>query len=117
MISEVPHPRLRDKTSLVSVAFSTVVDFLAVFITPYLLNEPYAGLGAKIGFIFGAFAIAGVIWGYFCLPELKGRSLEEVEEIFEQKVPSRKMRRRFLNWPISSVKKLTSFCRLEDDER
>lgn len=99
MVSEVPHPRLRDKTSLISVAFSTVVDFLAVFTTPYLLNEPYAGLGPKVGFIFAAFAFAGVIWGYFCLPELKGRSLEEVEEIFECKVSSREMRCTFCPLP------------------
>ena len=31
-----------------------------------------------------------LIWGYFFLPELKNRSLEELEELFAAKIPIRK---------------------------
>ena len=31
-----------------------------------------------------------VIFGYLCVPELKGRSLEEIEVMFEARVPLRK---------------------------
>ena len=31
-----------------------------------------------------------LIWGFFFLPELKNRSLEELEELFAAKVPLRK---------------------------
>lgn len=32
-----------------------------------------------------------LIFGYFCIPELKGRSLEQVEKMFETGVPLRKI--------------------------
>ena len=28
-----------------------------------------------------------MVWYYFFIPELKGRSLEEIDELFENKVP------------------------------
>lgn len=33
-----------------------------------------------------------VIWIYFFLPEIKNRTLEEVDEMFEAKLPARKFR-------------------------
>ena len=29
-----------------------------------------------------------MVWYYFFIPELKGRSLEEIDELFENKVPT-----------------------------
>lgn len=46
--------------------------------TPYLLP----GMGVKIGWIFGSVALFSFIWGIIFFPELKGRSLEEVDELF-----------------------------------
>jgi hypothetical protein len=92
MPAEVPSARLRDKTSFAAWTTQNFFDFVTSFTLPYLLNAPYAHLQSKVGFIYGSFCIAGVVWAYFCMPELKGRSLEEVLEIFEQKVPARHMR-------------------------
>lgn len=33
-----------------------------------------------------------VVWIYFFLPEIKNRTLEEVDEMFEAKLPARKFR-------------------------
>lgn len=83
-----------------SVSVSTILEalntniwtssFLFSFFTPYLLNAPYADLQSKVGFIFGALAICSFIFAYFCVPEMKGRSLEDINEMFDKEVPTRK---------------------------
>jgi hypothetical protein len=60
------------------------------FTLPYLLET--ANLESKVGFIYGSICFVGLAWGYFFLPELRGRSLEELEEMFAAKVPLRKFR-------------------------
>jgi hypothetical protein len=60
------------------------------FTLPYLLDPPYANLQSKVGFIYGSICFLALVWGYFFLPELKNRSLEELEELFAAKVPLRK---------------------------
>jgi len=39
-------------------------------------------MGVNIGWIFGSVAAFAIIWSYLFFPELKGRSLEEVDELF-----------------------------------
>lgn len=63
--------------------------FLFSFFTPYLLNAPYADLQSKVGFIFGGLAICSFLFAYFCVPEMKGRSLEDINEMFDKEVPTR----------------------------
>lgn len=36
--------------------------------------------------------LAAVVFIYFCLPEVKGRTLEEIDEMFAQNLPARKFR-------------------------
>lgn len=75
--------------------------FLFSFFTPYLLNAPYADLGGKVGFIFGALAICSFFFAYFCVPEMKGRSLEEINEMFDKKIPTRQFRNYVLEHRVS----------------
>ncbi|PWY88302.1 aldehyde dehydrogenase [Aspergillus heteromorphus CBS 117.55] len=92
--AETPHLRLRDQTSVVAWIVRIVCDFVVSYSLPYLLDAPYADLQSKVGFIYGALAALGVISGYFFLPELTGRSLEELEEMWQQRIPARK----FSDW-------------------
>ncbi|VUC32433.1 unnamed protein product [Clonostachys rosea] len=86
--SEVPHITLRDKSVMVFWSVANLCNFVATFTLPYLLQAPYANLGSKVGFIYGSIATLGFIWGYCFLPEMAGRSLEEIDEMFESKVPA-----------------------------
>lgn len=88
--SEVGTQRLREKTMGFATAINVVVGFVVVFTTPYLLSAPYANLGAKVGYIWGAFAALGAVWTWLCMPELKGRSLEEIDQLFAAKLSARK---------------------------
>jgi len=46
-------------------------------------------MGVNIGWIFGSVACFSVVWSYFFFPELKARSLEEVDELFEARLSAR----------------------------
>lgn len=58
--------------------------FLVTFVTPYILPS----LGSNIGFIFGSVAAFSVVWASFFFPELKGRTLEEIDDLFAAKLPA-----------------------------
>ncbi len=60
------------------------------FTLPYLLNAPYANLGSKVGFIFGSLAVAATLYAYFFIPECKGRTLDEIDKLFNDGVSLRK---------------------------
>lgn len=44
----------------------------------------------QMGFIFGPIIAIGTVWLYFYLPETRGRTLEEVDELYSERVPARK---------------------------
>ena len=48
--------------------------------------------GGKYGYIFFAASLICLAWYFFFLPETKGRSLEEIDELFENKVPAWKFK-------------------------
>ncbi|PWY81011.1 aldehyde dehydrogenase [Aspergillus eucalypticola CBS 122712] len=97
--AETPHLRLRDKTSVVAWLIRIVCDFAVSYSLPYLLKAPYADLQSKVGFIYGSLAAVGVACGYFFLPELTGRSLEELEDMWQRRIPARK----FSDWESSRI--------------
>ncbi len=90
VMSEAPSGRLREKTVLIATSTSAILTFLITFTLPYLLNAPYAALGPKVGFVYGSFCAATLVVTYLFVPEMKNRSLEEIDEMFEAKLPARK---------------------------
>lgn len=84
--------RVKEKTSDLAVSISVLTTFVVSFTLPYLLDAPYADLGAKVGFIYGSITVVSSVVAYFMVPEMKGRSLEEVDQLFEARVPLRKFR-------------------------
>jgi hypothetical protein len=85
--AEIPTSRLRDQTYAFGAIFNIVIQFTVAFCVPYLLYSPYANLGSKVGFIFGAFAACAVIFSFVAIPECKGKSLEEIDRLFMEDVP------------------------------
>ncbi|KAG7425815.1 Hexose transporter 2 [Fusarium oxysporum f. sp. raphani] len=91
VLSEAASSHIKEKTNLLASVISVLTTFATSFTLPYLLSKPYAGLGAKVGFIYGSFCVAMVVLAYFFIPELKGRSLEEVDQLFASGQPLRKL--------------------------
>lgn len=50
-------------------------------------------LTSRLGWIWGPSCFITVVWVYFYLPEIKDRTLEEVDEMFEARLPARKFRK------------------------
>lgn len=75
--AEIPSIRLRNiiyrRASMVNI----LTQFTVTISMPYLLNEPYAALGTRVGFIFDSAALLFMVSIYICLPECEDRSLEE----------------------------------------
>ncbi|KAF7589184.1 hypothetical protein BBP40_004672 [Aspergillus hancockii] len=77
--SELFNTRLREPGVAVAVAAQWLANFIWSASTPYIL----LGLGKATFLLFGVLdlCIAGFVWG--CLPETAGKSLEEIETLFE----------------------------------
>jgi hypothetical protein len=78
---EIPSQRL---TSY-NFGLATVVGFLMArltqFTASYFINPTAMDWGPRYGFIWCPSAIIAAVWVYFVLPEVKGRSLEEIDEM------------------------------------
>ena len=56
--------------------------FVLSYSMPYILQPQGANLGARTAFIFFGVNAFGFLGTFFYVPELSGRSLEEVDELF-----------------------------------
>ncbi|ORY25074.1 general substrate transporter [Naematelia encephala] len=93
--SELGGTRMRRKIIMVGTSVDVFSSWLVSFTTPYIMNKPYGGIGGKIGYVFGGMAAISLVFAILFVPELKGRGLEEVDELFE---------RRHWGWEYSSIK-------------
>ncbi|KAL2105088.1 hypothetical protein VUR80DRAFT_9011 [Thermomyces stellatus] len=89
---ETPSPALRQKTYAINIMSATAVSCLVLQVLPYLINTDELNLGAKVCFVFFAFSVPVCVYLYFCLPEMKGRTYLELQEMFQNRVPARKFR-------------------------
>ena len=116
MLGEVTNTRVREKTSLLACSISIVVTFLTSFTMPYLLNPGYAGLGGKVGFVYGSLCFGMNVAAYLVVPEMKGRSLEEIDALFAAGVPLRRFRGAVLPEEAAPAATAASVSGCEDDE-
>ncbi|KAL5337947.1 major facilitator superfamily domain-containing protein [Aspergillus crustosus] len=86
VVTEVTSLRLRDYTSRVGFATNVCFNFAVNFSVPYLVFPDEVGLGSKVGFIFGAVAFLSLVFTFFCVPECKGKTLEQVDWFFNNGV-------------------------------
>lgn len=84
--AEIGTAALREKTMAFNTAIGIISAFVVTFSVPYIL----AAIGVNMGWLFGGMAIVAIAFTYFCVPELKGRSLEALDELFEARVSARK---------------------------
>lgn len=60
------------------------------FALPYAINPDEGNLGGKIAFVFGSVLVFAVVFIFFFVPESKGRTYIELDELWAQKIPARK---------------------------
>ena len=67
-----------------AVSLSTAANWLFNFALAWAVPPGLSSIAYKTYFIFGTFNFAAFIHILFCFPETAGRTLEEVEAVFEQ---------------------------------
>lgn len=80
---------VRAKAMSLSVASNWLWNFGIGYATPYLVN-PGAGnanLGVKVFFIWGSTCAGCLVFTYFCIPETKGLSLEQIDIMYQHTTP------------------------------
>jgi SP family general alpha glucoside:H+ symporter-like MFS transporter len=90
IVGEVGSSNLRGKTVALARATAYLVDIVIGVMTPYMLNPTAWNWVGKAGFFFGGLSMFCVVWTFFRLPETGGRTYEELDILFQKKVPARK---------------------------
>ncbi|KAL1799551.1 hypothetical protein ACET3X_003588 [Alternaria dauci] len=87
LIGEIFPLPIRAKGVALSTASNWFWNFVIGFITPYMVDEAYGNMKAKVFFVWGATCTACVLFAYFLVPETKGLSLEQFDRMLEETTP------------------------------
>ncbi|KAI1313585.1 MFS transporter [Xylaria venustula] len=89
---EYPNSALRGYCFGIATALNFLGNFLGTLTAPYFINPASLGWGPKYGYIWFASNIIVAVFAFLFLPETRDRTLEEIHEMFENKVPARKFK-------------------------
>ncbi|KAI0628428.1 AmMst-1 [Trametes polyzona] len=80
---------VRAKGISLSAVSNWLWNWALAFATPYLVNSGKgdAGLGVKVFFIWGSTCAGCITFTYFCIPETKGLSLEQIDLLYQHSTP------------------------------
>lgn len=63
---------------------------MSTVVAPYVLDPEEGDWKGKSAFLPAGFLLVCLIWGFFRFPECKGRTYEELDLLFANRVPARK---------------------------
>lgn len=89
-VSEIPSSTLRSKSVALARFTYAVLNVVANVLTTYQLVPTAWGWGAKSGFFWAGSSILALLFTWFCVPEPKGKTVAELDLLFEKKVPARR---------------------------
>ncbi|CDK24855.1 unnamed protein product [Kuraishia capsulata CBS 1993] len=81
VVSETYPLRVRQKGMAVATAANWMWGFLIAFFTPFITQA----IHFAYGYVFMGCVIFSLFFVYFCVPETKGLTLEEVDDMYDQK--------------------------------
>lgn len=110
IVTEIPSGRVRTKTVIIARNLYNLFGIFDAFMVPYQLNSTQWNWGAKSGLFWAAFATIWFVWGLFDLPETKGRTFADIDQLFEEKVSARKFKSTVVD-PFNNAKMLQQFDR------
>ncbi|KAJ5456500.1 hypothetical protein N7530_011774 [Penicillium desertorum] len=85
LTAEVPPSQVREKTVALSGLGAYITGLIIVFVNPYTQAE----IGGRVAFIYGALSIASFAFAWFFIPEMKQRTLEQIDEMFQDRIATR----------------------------
>lgn len=89
IIGEVSSTRLRSKSVCLSRIVYYIAQIVCNVINPYMLNPTAGNWKGKTGFVWGGCAAVFFVWTFFRLPETKGRTFEDLDILFANRVGAR----------------------------
>lgn len=90
IVGEVSSSRLRSKSVGLARNAYNIVSIVGGVLNTYFMNPTAWNLGPKSAFFWAVSCALALVWCYFCLPEMRGRALREIDVLFERRVPARK---------------------------
>ncbi|KAL4747009.1 hypothetical protein BDW72DRAFT_209932 [Aspergillus terricola var. indicus] len=85
-IGEISSQRLRPYTAGFAAASTCVIGIISGILVPYMLNKNQWNWGLKSCWFFAGVGLPFAIGVWLLVPETKGRSAAELDELFEQKI-------------------------------
>jgi hypothetical protein len=86
--AEVGTGQLRERTLFLASMGSFLTSVPINFVNPYVQKA----IGGSVTFIYGSFSVVAIVLVWFLVPETNRRSLEELDEMFQDHVPTRKFK-------------------------
>jgi sugar porter (SP) family MFS transporter len=90
IVGEISSSRLRAKTTSLAAISSSIFNMGWSIAIPYLVNAEEANLGPKTGLIFLGFGVFLGVAAFVSIPETKGKTFEELDNLFAARVSARK---------------------------
>jgi hypothetical protein len=88
--AEAPASSLRASTMSLATMCNTIFTIVWAVAMPYAMNPDQGNLGGKIAFLFGSVLTVSIVFAYFFIPETKGRTFLEIDELWRRGTPLRK---------------------------
>lgn len=92
IIGEIFPLPIRAKGVALSTASNWFWNFVIGYITPYMVDQNEGNLGAKVFIVWGSTCAACLAFAYFLIPETKGLSLEQVDQMMSEVGPRESVR-------------------------
>ncbi|KAJ5246906.1 hypothetical protein N7468_001889 [Penicillium chermesinum] len=92
MPTEMATPKLRHFIMSYTIACQGITAVITTLVVPHLTSADAANLGAKTYLVFAGCMAGILIWVYFLMPETRGRTFAEIDEMYAAKVPAWKWR-------------------------
>ena len=84
--AEIPSQRLRSQTVGLATVAKFVSAWLSSYCSPYFINPQSLNWGPKYCYIWGGANLLLAGFAFCFVPETKGRSLEQLDELFEKRI-------------------------------
>ncbi|KAL2800974.1 general substrate transporter [Aspergillus keveii] len=91
--AEISSYRLRVKSLSIGVFAQTLSTWITTFTVPYMYNVDSGNLGARTAFPFAGITVLLIAGAYLLVPDTTGLSTEEIDRLYEDKVPVRKFQK------------------------
>lgn len=87
--TEIASVKMRNYTMAYTIAWAQTTAIITTFAVPQLTSVDGANLGAKAYLIFAGLMALIICFVFFLVPETKGRTFAEIDELYARNVPRR----------------------------